>query len=837
MSKKPKNEFSNITLGAMAVENETPKTTSWALLVLASVCLSVLLVACTQYAAALFEYQPELGPPLWSFGPKDAPSFAIYTPGEFLVWYLRFIGIPATVEVWRKVMNLSGLWVVVSTTVVTIYMVSTKNSLEPKSSTLHGSATFADFEHVERTGLLKNAFPMKVRELGRLNWIASGIQPGDSETAAKKASEIVAAEKLSADSLDALEAEGQKVDRLPFLQSRSWLAMEKARLFELTKVTQACVVGGLRDPSTQVLYPLLDSGGRHILAYAPTGSGKGVALMLPGLMTYQGSVIVHDVKKENYHLTAGVRQRKFGQRIILLEPLSEGGVSARFNPLAEVRCGYKTEVQDIDSIGIILCDPSGTAMSGGGSSSYFVTSALDLFRGAALHVLYTQPGAHMGDVLSLLASKPIKELCDEMANFDHAQGRTFYWTTDPRTGEPVFTHPNVREAFMRLSTKGDNEAGGVKGTLDTALSFFADPVVRDNTACSDFAISDITNGSVPVSMYLVAPPTMTAKTGPYFSILINMMLNRLTESMAYKNGKAVRPNKHEACFYLDEFAALAPISAIPRALGYVRSYGLRFFLVCQDPSQLKERYKEEGLKTIFANCNVRIAMTPNDLDTAKLISDYLGETTIVETNQSVSGDRMSVTLKSTSLSNSKTKRRLLDATEVMAIPEDHLIVFVAGKFPASIWAEKFRYFEDEVFNNWAKLPAPEVSERIRTVLAGVNPEKFPPVEGAVCPPPKRLEFDGIPIATKEEQAEAFSHLVTAEEIQRSGRSFDAVLGQEPDEAAHADGTAYYGEFLAEAPDAPTADAFHDGAGPTSQFLDQDDGYETLFPAANVTEEA
>ena len=43
---------------------------------------------------------------------------------------------------------------------------------------------------------------------------------------------------------------------------------------------------------------------QHVLLFAPTGSGKGVGFVIPNLLFWTDSVIVHDVKGENYELTS-----------------------------------------------------------------------------------------------------------------------------------------------------------------------------------------------------------------------------------------------------------------------------------------------------------------------------------------------------------------------------------------------------------------------------------------------------------------------------------------------------------------------------------------------------
>ena len=63
---------------------------------------------------------------------------------------------------------------------------------------------------------------------------------------------------------------------------------------------------------------LRHDGPEHVLCFAPTRSGKGVGLVVPTLLTWPGAAIVHDIKGENWQLTAGLRSR-FG-RVLLFDP-------------------------------------------------------------------------------------------------------------------------------------------------------------------------------------------------------------------------------------------------------------------------------------------------------------------------------------------------------------------------------------------------------------------------------------------------------------------------------------------------------------------------------------
>src|SRR3546814_7834426 len=52
---------------------------------------------------------------------------------------------------------------------------------------------------------------------------------------------------------------------------------------------------------------LRHDGPEHVMAFAPTRSGKGVGLVVPTLLSWTGSAVIHDIKGENWQLTAGWR--------------------------------------------------------------------------------------------------------------------------------------------------------------------------------------------------------------------------------------------------------------------------------------------------------------------------------------------------------------------------------------------------------------------------------------------------------------------------------------------------------------------------------------------------
>jgi type IV secretion system protein VirD4 len=139
---------------------------------------------------------------------------------------------------------------------------------------------------------------------------------------------------------------------------------------------------------------LRHAGPEHVLFFAPTRSGKGVGAVIPTLLTWPGSTIVHDIKGENWTLTAGFRAR-LGS-VLLFDPTNPG--SSAYNPLLEVRPGA-TEVRDVQNIADILVDPEGSL----DKRNHWEKAAHALLVGTILHVLYAEPDKTMAGVATFLS--------------------------------------------------------------------------------------------------------------------------------------------------------------------------------------------------------------------------------------------------------------------------------------------------------------------------------------------------------------------------------------------------------------------------------------------------
>jgi type IV secretion system protein VirD4 len=73
----------------------------------------------------------------------------------------------------------------------------------------------------------------------------------------------------------------------------------------------------------------------HTAVFAPTGGGKGVCVVIPKLLTCKDSMVVIDLKGENYTRTAGHR-RRMGHNIVCVDPFRTVMGTGAMNPMANI---------------------------------------------------------------------------------------------------------------------------------------------------------------------------------------------------------------------------------------------------------------------------------------------------------------------------------------------------------------------------------------------------------------------------------------------------------------------------------------------------------------------
>ena len=464
-------------------------------------------------------------------------------------------------------------------------------------------------------------------------------------------------------------------------------------------------VGAWEDPKKKVHY-LRHNGPEHVLAFAPTRSGKGIGLIIPTLLSWEESVVVYDLKAENWALTAGWR-KKAGHKVLKFDPMDSAGVGARWNPLAEVRLGTVNEVADVQNIVHMVIDPDGK-----GIVEHWDKTSLMFLVGVFLYVMYSaKEHGRTGTLPDVAAAMTSKGGIDKL--YTDMKENTM------NHGEP---HPVIAGSAIDMMEKEERERGSVLSTAKTFFLLYADPMVARNVSSSDFTIQDLMQNRDPVSLYIVVDPANKERLKPLVRLLITQIVRGLTPRLEFKGGVPVKSYKHRLLLLLDEFPALGKLPIFQDALAHIGGYGLKAYLITQDLSQLTAAYGPN--ESITSNCHIKAAYAPNRIETAKLLSEMTGTATVVKKVVGTSGKRTSLVLSQVNETLQEFSRPLLTPDECMRLPgpvkdaaglvtkAGDMLVFVTGRAP--IYGRQILYFQDPVFAARAGISAPPVSDRLKS---------------------------------------------------------------------------------------------------------------------------
>ncbi|MFM2100506.1 MAG: hypothetical protein RLZZ366_2045, partial [Pseudomonadota bacterium] len=429
-------------------------------------------------------------------------------------------------------------------------------------------------------------------------------------------------------------------------------------------------------------------GSEHVLVEAPTRSGKGVGIVIPNLLTWAGSVVVLDVKRENFDASAGFREH-YGQQVFLFNPTDRQGRTARYNPLAYIdRSDPDDVIIELQKIATMLfiAPERGEAFWANGARTGFAGV------GAWLAETSDEP-LTMGAIYRHLTEGDARSFFrQELAN--------------PKLGLSV----GCRTALADFAGGSENSFADTKKTITNVLGLWLNPLVDAATATSDFDLRDLRKRHM--SVYLGVSPDELDRIAPLYNLLFQQLIDLNVRELP--DEKTPVP----VLVILDEFARLGRASVIASAFSYVAGYGIRLLPVIQSRSQLRGVYGEHVADEIVANCGVEVAFTPKELRVANELSDrigYVGQESVTR-SLTING-----WLANRSKSISEQRRALMLPQELMQFPTDRLILLRGGIPP--IIGTKIFYFKNRFFKKRA-FPPPVVPSIERKATMAVPPPPF-----------------------------------------------------------------------------------------------------------------
>jgi type IV secretion system protein VirD4 len=394
----------------------------------------------------------------------------------------------------------------------------------------------------------------------------------------------------------------------------------------------------------------------HLASFSPTGGGKGVGVMIPNLLSYPGNCVVNDPSGGLFKETAEHRRRQFGHRVIRLDPFEVCGPGGdTLNPLSFIDPEAKDFVDQVadlaDQIVIRQHDEK---------DPHWNESAIKNVKAFGSFVCGAEKRPekrHLGTVRALTSSRgKYAQAVEVMQQMGDACNGVI-----ARLGGDLTWHEG-------------EELSSVMSTLGRHLGFLDSPVIARNVATSSFDPKILRTGKATI--YLILPHESLSTMSRWLRLQIGTIMRRSTRGFGEQN---------PVLWLLDEMAHIGHMQVIEDAASLLRAKGVRLWFVFQSLRQLKECFGEKA-GTVLDNIGSQQYFSINSMETARELSERIGDTTIAITSENdTTGDSHSTgsnahqqggnRSRSRSITHSEIARRLLKPEEVLTLPDDLTLIF------------------------------------------------------------------------------------------------------------------------------------------------------------------
>jgi type IV secretion system protein VirD4 len=486
-----------------------------------------------------------------------------------------------------------------------------------------------------------------------------------------------------------------------------------------------------RDNSTGEIIGFKGEG--HVLTIAKTGSGKGVSVVVPNLLHYDGPVVVIDPKGENFIRSVYARSQKFNQEICLVDPFGEvyKNIERQINRLSvlEKQKELDSNAQSIMTFYKDLKEKvkppmekialSGEFTKPGDYNCGFNPLGLlqklvdeenfqEVFDQAnvianMLVVKGNEPDPHWNEKAKMIIKNTIVFLClhedykTEPKTLIEVRDTILEIFEDEASFEGFIKHCKnsshskfLNKIASEFSLNARDERLSILSAVLRHLEFLDSPLVTYNLTRSETNFLDIKTKEK--SIYFVLP----ANKLDAYSRLMRLWISSIINSISIDTNIPLK----RILMIVDEAAQLGKMEPLIQAVSLLRGYGLNLWMIFQDISQLKDIYGDNQWKTFSSNAKFQQFFGVSDHDTASYVSDLSGMTTITTRDESFQAHEKGSSNNSVSYSYRSQERKLLYPDQLYRTSLQFL--FTEGLFP--IKARKIKFYNDGLFVPGEHLP-------------------------------------------------------------------------------------------------------------------------------------
>ncbi|WP_434777559.1 type IV secretory system conjugative DNA transfer family protein [Neisseria sp. Ec49-e6-T10] len=433
------------------------------------------------------------------------------------------------------------------------------------------------------------------------------------------------------------------------------------------------------------------SGQQFVLLAAPTRSGKGVGVVIPNLLAYQGSMVVLDIKQENYELTSRFRKRH-GQSVYLFNPFAEDCRSHRWNPLTYVSDDPNFRISDLQSIANMLY-PVGDDSK----DRFWLNQAQNVFLALTLYLFDLRD--HQKKVFGSFYEKEVESpTLGRLYRLSSGDGQTNLKEYLSQLANEPFVSEQARTAFSGLLSQAEETFASIMGMFKEPLLPWLNPITDAATSADDFLLTDVRKKKMTI--YIGIQPNKLSEARLIINLFFSQLINQNTRELPENNPDL----KYQCLLLMDEFTSIGKVDIIAKAVSYMAGYNIRLLPIIQSLAQLDATYGREASRTLVTNHALQILYTPREQKDANDYSEMLGYTSVKRSSVSKG--------QSISRTENEERRALMLPQELKAMsPDKEIIIFEGLERP--VMCNKIRYYQSKVFTSRlmgkAKIPLLKIS--------------------------------------------------------------------------------------------------------------------------------
>jgi type IV secretion system protein VirD4 len=418
-------------------------------------------------------------------------------------------------------------------------------------------------------------------------------------------------------------------------------------------------------------------GVQHVILYAKTGSGKGVAYVIANCFNYGDSLVVLDLKDENYKTTAWHRATVLGQEVFRFAPLDKGGFTHCWNPLGGIDASQPDYISKLQQRAFSFFPETS------GKEKFWQDGARSAFLGISILACETpgiklnpatvfrffSSGAGTDELIRLIeearkAGKPYTQTCVDLIS-DYLNGT-------------------------------DEVVKGIRKHVTSTMGLWFNPRIVAATERSDFDLRDLRRKRMTI--YIGVMPADLEQLGVLLRLFSLQLFEANTDVMPEDDSTIT----HRCHVLLDEFTAIPAMRTIAEAVGFARGFWLQFSFVVQSKNQVREKYRDNGAASLLENAGAEIVFGTDNLELCKEVSERVGYATVENVSRTMPRFFSLFRAKEQNENTSQTRRALILPQEVAWMPEDEEIMFKAAAPPFRL--KRLCWHTDANFKNLKQSP-------------------------------------------------------------------------------------------------------------------------------------